>query len=252
MPSGIPPEIQELHAYVDGQLSPEARLRVEARLANDQIARVRVSEYEKLRQGLRRIFDPMLIEPVPARLRQFTQRRKYPLGAIAASFCTLAVGLWIGVSVQINRLPGLEGPLDLVREAATAYAVYTPEVRHPVEVTGDQEQHLVAWLSKRLDAEVRVPDLDELGFRLVGGRLLPGDKGPGALFMYENEGGHRVTLYLCREDDAARTTAFRYAEQDRVSLFYWYDGPFSYALAGEIGRSSLLRLAESVYHQIVS
>jgi anti-sigma factor RsiW len=31
---------------------------------------------------------------------------------------------------------------------------------------------------------------------------------------------------------------------------YWYDGPFSYALAGEIGRSGLASLAEAVYRQI--
>ena len=131
-----------------------------------------------------------------------------------------------------------------------AYAVYSPEVRHPVEVPGDQEQHLVAWLTKRLGNEVRAPKLDNLGFLLVGGRLLASDDGPGALLMYENNDGQRVTLYVCRNEKAGRNTAFRYAEHERISVFYWYDGPFSYALAGEIGRSSLLGLAEAVYRQI--
>ena len=32
----------------------------------------------------------------------------------------------------------------LARRAAVAHAIYAPEVRHPVEVTADQEPHLVS------------------------------------------------------------------------------------------------------------
>jgi len=247
----VPTNIQELHAYVDGQLSPEARLRVEARLAADPEARQRVDEYEAIRQDLRVLFEPVLGEPVPERLLRGRRRWQRPLGAIAASLLLLITGAGIGLQLQVGTPPALAGEPDVVREAAMAYAVYTPEVRHPVEVPGDQEQHLVAWLTKRMGAEVRAPKLDALGFLLVGGRLLSSEDGPGALFMYESSDGRRVTLYVCREDSAERTTAFRYAKHERISLFYWQDGPFAYALAGEMERSGLLRLAESVYRQIV-
>jgi anti-sigma factor RsiW len=142
------------------------------------------------------------------------------------------------------------GTPGLVREAAMAYAVYAPEVRHPVEVPGDQEQHLVAWLTKRMGAEVRAPRLDDLGFLLVGGRLLSTEDGPGALLMYENGNGQRVVLYVCENDQAGRDTAFRFAAREGVSVFYWFDGPFSYALAGELGRDGMLQLADSVYNQL--
>jgi anti-sigma factor RsiW len=132
-----------------------------------------------------------------------------------------------------------------------AYAVYTPEVRHPVEVPGDQEEHLVAWLTKRLGAQVRAPKLEDLGFLLVGGRLISSDDGPGALLMYENEDGRRVVLYLCENESKGRNTAFRFASDEGVSVFYWFDGPFAYALAGELDREGMLSLAEAVYSQIV-
>ena len=250
MSDSVPLEIQELHAYVDGQLNPETRLRVEARLASDPRARRQVDEYEAISRDLRTLFDPVLREPVPTRMRHGPRRWQRPLGAIAASLLLLVAGAWIGLHLQTLALPALAGSPHVVREAAMAYAVYSPEVRHPVEVPGDQEQHLVAWLTKRLGNEVRAPKLDNLGFLLVGGRLLASDDGPGALLMYENNDGQRVTLYVCRNEKAGRNTAFRYAEHERISVFYWYDGPFSYALAGEIGRSSLLGLAEAVYRQI--
>ena len=247
----VPTEIQELHAYVDEQLSPEARRRVEARLASDPDARRRVEEYEVIRRDLCTLFDPVLREPVPAHLCRGPRKWRRPLGAIAASLFFLIAGAWIGLHLQTGALSPLAGLPHVVREAAMAYEVYSPEVRHPVEVPGDQEQHLVAWLTKRLGSEIRAPELEGLGFLLVGGRLLASEDGPGALLMYENTDGERVTLYICQNEKVGRNTSFRYAEHERISVFYWYDGPFSYALAGEIGRSGLASLAEAVYRQIV-
>ena len=61
----------------------------------------------------------------------------------------------------------------MARRAAVAHAVYSPEVRHPVEVGADQEQHLVTWLSKRLGLKIKAPKLDEAGMALVGGVAQP-------------------------------------------------------------------------------
>jgi anti-sigma factor RsiW len=52
-----------------------------------------------------------------------------------------------------------------------------------VEVPAEQEEHLVHWLSKRLNPQVRVLRLDSFDFSLVGGRLLATSDGPDALFM---------------------------------------------------------------------
>jgi anti-sigma factor RsiW len=65
----------------------------------------------------------------------------------------------------------------------------TFSVRHPVEVGAGQEAHLVQWLSKCLGRPLVVPDLAAVGFRLMGGRLLPAEDGPAAQFMYENGKG---------------------------------------------------------------
>src|SRR5258708_39340572 len=82
------------------------------------------------------------------------------------------------------------------RRAAVAHATYSPEVRHPVEVGADDEQHLVNWLSKRLGVKVRAPKLDDAGMSLVGGRLLPGENGPGAHVLYPSENGPPLKRYV--------------------------------------------------------
>jgi anti-sigma factor RsiW len=128
--------------------------------------------------------------------------------------------------------------------------VYTPEVRHPVEVGADQEEHLVKWLSKRLGTDLRVPKLGSQGFDLVGGRLLSGPQGPVAHFMYQDAKGQRLTLYVSAQKGEGRDTAFRFSQEDRVAVFYWVDRNYGYALSGELRRDVLLTVADAVYKQI--
>ncbi len=47
-----------------------------------------------------------------------------------------------------------------------------------------------------------------------------------------------------------KETAFRYAQERGVSVFYWIDGTFGYALSGDIDKTGLLRVAKVVYQQL--
>ena len=108
------------------------------------------------------------------------------------------------------------------------------------------------WLSKRLGAELKAPVLQSAGYELVGGRLLPGDDGARAQFMYQNPAGNRITLYvtvLARGTPPA-PTAFQFDEGNPVSAFSWIDGRFGYALAGNLPRMELLDLSKLVYSQL--
>lgn len=145
--------------------------------------------------------------------------------------------------------PTAEGQA-LARSAAVAHAVYSPEQRHPVEVGADQQQHLVTWLSKRLGAPLHPPQLGALGYELIGGRLLPGQSGPVAQFMYDNAGGKRLTLYVSTEQRHNHSTAFRFAQEGQVGVFYWIDGRYGYALSGALDRAALAKLADAVYAQL--
>jgi anti-sigma factor RsiW len=140
--------------------------------------------------------------------------------------------------------------IEFPRQAALAHTVYTPEVRHPVEVTAEQEEHLVRWLSKRLGGTLKVPHLTDLGYELVGGRLLPGDQGPVAQFMYQESSGKRLTLYVKTDPSSERETAFRFSQQGKVAVFYWLDRRLSYALTGEMPKNELLRVANVIYQRL--
>ena len=67
--------------------------------------------------------------------------------------------------------------------------------------------------------------------------------------MYENRQGQRLTLYV-RSGEAGGDTAFRFSGDGGAATFYWIDGGFGYALAGEAGREALLPVARSVYESL--
>ena len=148
-------------------------------------------------------------------------------------------------AVIVNAAAG-----SLPRQAAIAHVVYSPDVRRPVEIGADQEDQLVAWLSKRLGAKIRPPKLGALGYELIGGRLLPGSSGPVAQFMYHDTTGQRLTLYVTNEQASNQDTGFRFAQEGPVNVFYWIDGKFGYALSAGIDKGELARIATAVYAQL--
>ncbi|MBK5104019.1 MAG: anti-sigma factor [Burkholderiales bacterium] len=240
----------DLHAYADVQLDEANRLRVEAHIAHDAEAAENVRVWREQNQALRALYNPILNEPVPQRLLAVrASRSRWPYYAIAAGAMGLSFGLgWMAHPQQLS-----ERTIDtaaLARRAAVAYAVYAPEVRHPVEVGAEQQDHLVKWLSKRLGHQLKLPLLAQQGFDLVGGRLLPGGKGPVAQFMYQDSKGQRITLYVSRRDAEPGETAFRFSQEDKISVFYWIDGKLGYALSAEMDRARLLTVATAVYRQL--
>ena len=250
MKHGKPIEENDLHAYVDGQLDSARRAEVEKYLEVNQEEAERLHVFERQNAMLENLFGPVLNEAVPERLPQVMKPGRHAVlwrcMAMAASLvCATLLGWFLrGEQVQETHAP------SLAREAAVAYAVYSPEILHPVEVGAAQEDHLVRWLSKRLGQSLKVPNLSSLGYELVGGRLLPGSKKPAAQFMYQNARGQRLTLYLSTEVTDSRETAFRYARQGKVGVFYWVDGPLGYALSGDTSREQLLNVAEAVYRDL--
>lgn len=248
----------DLQAWADGRLPAGRRADVEAWLAANPDEAERLSAYRALTEQLRAQFGAVLEEPVPERLEQFARRgARWRKAAAVAGWIAIgaAVGGTAGWELHALRAPAAvaakpEAPV-LAHRAALAHATYAPEVRHPVEVGADQEQHLVAWLSKRLGGDVRAPKLESEGMSLVGGRLLPRDPGPVAQFMYQNAQGRRATLYVRSEGPDQRETAFRYSREGNVRVFYWIDRKFGYALSSaDLEREELLRLANLVYRQL--
>ena len=223
--------------------------------------------------ALRGLHRDVLAEPLPpalldgalrlSRMQHRTASTRHWGGIAAGVVLAFSVG-WLSHS-QFGRgfesATGLEKisvEHEFVRQAGFAYSVYMPEKRHPVEVAALEQEHLVQWLSKRVGRPLKIPRLEALGFELVGGRLLPGDEGARAQFMFQNSQSQRITLYLgamkataaYQSNPDSQATQFRFEPNGPVPSFYWAEQGFGYALSGQVDKATLMALADAVYNQI--
>jgi anti-sigma factor RsiW len=241
----------ELNAYVDGELPTERLGAVEAWLASHPDDALKVAAWRQQAEFIRARYGAAVNEKPPQRLNvdRLTRRRYGALAAgIAATLVALVAGSIAGWTARGAMAANPSNLALFTSDALDAYRLYTVEVRHPVEVPGDQQPHLQDWLSKRVGSQLRPPDLNKLGLKLVGGRLLPGPTGPTAFFMYEGASGERFTLYCGRTSD--QQTALLYTTGEHNAAYYWVDGNVAYVLSGPAQQDRLHEIAKSAYDQI--
>ena len=267
-----------LHAYVDGELSSADKERVEQWLETHPEDAKRVQEWQKQKDGVQFLFADKAGQDVPEYLlpgrppqspSTMTVKSYGLLSRIAAALLLLTTGSlsgWFGHEyLDSQNSPFSIAQINstmLTTPAMEAHWVYTPEVKHPVEVTSDEQTHLAKWLSYRLEEPLTIPDLSTNGFQLMGGRLLPSRTGPAAQFMYESTEGRRVTVYLSKfapnapaensnlENSKTHEIAFQFQESGSTRAFYWYDGPLGYVVIGDIAHEELSKIANSIFKQL--
>ncbi|APA85114.1 anti-sigma factor [Paraburkholderia sprentiae WSM5005] len=286
--SDLPAELdlRALSAYVDGELPDDRRAAIEMQLGEHPQAAARVAAWRAQKAALRALCgapgrdarqaqagqqagDRQVAAesgerpdtgsqpaqaPQPAFIVVRRTRPWWQRAGLAACWLAAGAGLALALGPLAPRLSGgawsgFGGqPAGFAQRADIAYAVYTPERRHPVEVAASEEAHLITWLSKRLNRPLSVPSLQEYGYSLVGGRLLPGEAGPAAQFMYENQAGARLTLYVTgigRDE-----TAFRLFRDGNRRTFYWISDGMGYALSGAIAEGKLREIAIDVCSEL--
>jgi anti-sigma factor RsiW len=242
----------ELHAHVDSELPADRRDAVEKWLAEHPEDAARVAAWRAQAEVIRAHYGATAVEPVPERLkleRLPRAGRSWAAIATAATIVAFLVGTGVGWMAR-GASAGPSGFELFTSEALDAYRLYVVEVRHPVEVPGAERAHLAQWLSKRLGYVLRVPNLESLALKLVGGRLLPGPTGASAFFMYEGPSGERFTLYCARSNEPE--TAMRFRAEDQAAALYWVDRELAYVASGPPNRDQLQRVAQAAYDQLES
>jgi anti-sigma factor RsiW len=249
----------DIEAYADRQLAPERRQAVEQALAADPALAARAQSIERQNAWLRAGLDDLLHEPLPERLvdaarppRRVPYRPPRWAATAAIALVTLVVGAAGGFWLRGEELQLAGTPTTFAQQAAFTHAIYAADANRPVEVWASEEKRLVTWLSRRLDYPLRAPDLNAAGYALVGGRLVAGNERPTALFMYENAAKERLTLQVRKQPPGTDETAFRYAVENGIGVYYWIDDRCAYALSGRLDRADLLNVGRLVYAQLAT
>lgn len=235
--------------------SPAEQAELAARAARDPALHSDLAAWDRQDAALRALYDPVAQEPVPAALQAVLQRAErraehrsgLPVWSQLIAACLLlAVGA-TGGALGARWAGRAETPLAMA--AFRAFATYSVETVHPVEVAATQEPHLSTWLSNRLGRQIAPPDLSRSGFSLMGGRVLPDINGPAVLMMYRDAQGRRLTLYVAPEPGRGEQPP-EFAQRDTARSYWWFDDSLGCAVVGDLTREVLHGVAMEAYQQI--
>ncbi|MCW3473271.1 anti-sigma factor family protein [Limobrevibacterium gyesilva] len=245
---------EDLHAYVDGRLDTERRAAVDRYLHDHPDVSESVTAFSAEREGLRAAFAERATNPLPpsldfARLVETRlTRRQAPWRMAAAVALALGLGGASGWALGARLPSGIDA---LAQEAGASHAVYSLDKRRPVELGAAQRDDLTRWLSNRLNRPVAPPDLSAAGYRLLGGRLVAAAHGAAALFVYENAGGTRLTIYV-RPMKIVETTPIEQVDIGDLDGCAWVERGVGYTVIAAEPYKRLLELSKHVRQQALA
>jgi anti-sigma factor RsiW len=247
-----------LLAYADGRSNEVERAAVERFLAANPAKAAEVAHWQRQNEALTALFPSLENEPLPPRLsphkvaRTVSANDNFRFSQIAAALVLVLLGGAIGWGSRDAVTPVEAASDQLIDSAVLAHSLYVRENRHAVEVTAEDREHLVNWLSNRV-TPITPPNLSAEGFTFVGGRLLPptayGKTSPAAQLMYENAANERVTVYITTAlPDRKVVTEF--TSRGPHEAFYWANDKITCTVVGELPEAEMQTVAKKVYQQL--
>ena len=198
--NNLRPDEHDLQAYVDGQLDDDARAAVERYLALHPESAEQVKRWQQDAQRLRAALESVRMpgeNPAldPAAIRARRAERSRMRFAIAASFVfCIGLGTFGGWQARgWNAAP----PIAPMSDALEAYRMMVVDQVAKVDFRPTSAGDLQGWLTRRVGASAKLPDLSAAGFKPVGGRLFTTDSGAtAAMVLYEDNAGRTLSFYL--------------------------------------------------------
>jgi anti-sigma factor RsiW len=237
----------DLHAYIDGELSPERAAAVEAAMASDPILAGWVHDFQADRQALVDTYRRLADAPVPAALLKAAStppaRRRLPghrariIGFAVVGAAALAACLVLVLMPRAPRDPAIE-------QAMTA----RDNGRIPShELKGHDLANVDAAakaMSDMLGNATRVPDLSKAGFALVSTDIYGSE---AVQLRYQDARQRLFTVFL---RPSAGPDAFEVTERGPVRICVWQNADLTAVMTGEMSTPELFRLASLTYSSL--
>lgn len=283
------PDDDRLVAYLDGELDEGECAEIEAALTADAETRARLILLSETTALVRRAFDDVLHEPVPARLlaaamgetsgreatangapaetgtviafpgrpslrdRASARARRHPWAsfAIAASILGLVIGTPIGYMVAGGN-PG-DGNAQL---AANPSWLDTLAGYHNLFIaSADGAENAVFDVpagseKKELPVDIRVPDLKPYDLVFHGARRIVLDGKPAYQFFYGGADHHKPAITVFVTTTSRPELTPTFERRDGVNLIYWRHLGHGYAIAGQADKGTMSSLANDIAWQL--
>jgi anti-sigma factor RsiW len=241
----------EIFQYLDAELAPADRTRVETHVAScsdcAQLVRIerafRTAYMDRLtpdpapdsvREGVSRLLAAL---PDPGSVRR-ASRRLTPAAMLAGGVGLLVLGAFLGAGVRdVWRGPGL----SIVQLADASVDHHQKLVRGllPLDIKAASARDAEAWFKSKLDFNVSIPEVKDHRVTLLGGRISHLRELEAAALGYRVD-DKPVSLFIIPEEQYRRlglseTPKFKVLSRRGYDVIVWRSHGAGYTLVSEIG-----------------
>jgi len=236
----------EILAYIDGALPADRCHVVEVYLTKNPDARDFVAAAERQNKMLRTALLPIMDAPVPAGLPDAAMIQRLPRWVELMKIAAVLLAGFVAGFYSDTLVQPKDRPSDLIAKVELAHQIYAQDNAYPVEYWADNQTVLQAWFSARMDAEIKVPSFAEIGFDLVGGRLMMGTKKPAALLVFEADDKRRIALYIRLDMPLTAEQKVNTQVNGKLRMTAWQEQQNGYAISGPLTAHEMLKAAALV------
>ncbi|WP_435945514.1 anti-sigma factor family protein [Dryocola sp. BD586] len=240
----LPPDENDLHAWMDGEADEATSMRVERYLKENPQAAAQVAgwrdDMRQLRQAMNRqalSFDT----PQPQYLRRrVRQQKRWRLATACTLVLALSLGSYAGWQMKEAELLSHQ-PME---DAVQAYKLFDNDLLTPMDVVADKQPELARWLARYFINGNLPPNFEHYGFSFSGARLIATAQGPAALILYQDLQGTRIGWYIRPLSPVKLPHGQRQAQE--LMAQYWSDEHYNYALVTPLNSSAVNELRKAV------
>jgi anti-sigma factor RsiW len=248
-----------LSAYLDEELDVAESLRIQKHLAGCQDCQQAQDEQLVLRSALR---DPDLraypsvdfSKRIEAVVRRAAKEEARARRSSRFDFLRFESFRWIPAAAVLLLMTAVgallvTNSLRSSHQQLIASAVLTSHIRslqpnHLIDVPSSDRHTVKPWFQGRLDFSPPVPDLSELGWTLVGGRLDYVDGRPVAVIVYQRR-MHNINVFLW-PNRGSTDDAIRQEEAQGYQILHWNGAEMTYWVVSDLNNAELLELARAL------
>jgi anti-sigma factor RsiW len=248
-----------LSAYLDDELGIAENLLVQKHLSRCEDCRRTQNQQQALRTALR---DPDFVahpsadfsKRLQAVVRQAAKeeaRAQHPSWLETLRFgsfrwvpaaIVLVLAAAMGAIFVMNR--GRTSQDQLIARAVLAGHIRSLQANHLIDVPSSDRHTVKPWFQGKLDFSPPVPDLSELGWTLIGGRLDYLDGRPVAALVYKRR-MHNINVFLWPNHGSA-DDAIREDDAQGYQILHWNGAEMTYWVVSDLNNAELLELARAL------
>jgi len=130
--------------------------------------------------------------------------------------------------------------------AVSSHAAFAKDAVYPVRVGIEDLGHLNNWLSYRLGKRLNVNTLENIGYQLLGGNVVPDNGRVSASIVYEGPQNTRVSLFIQNASGTNSKQSVDHGVQGRFNWLSWGSVGRQFVLVSELDKTELVKVQKAL------